>query len=80
MFYTFYNPARLSVYWLFQLNDSFELSSLEEIEHMEKQRTQAIQSWEITDNSVKCQKCGVGVSLLRTLTKPRNNRHHVALH
>jgi hypothetical protein len=36
------------------LNDPFELPSLEEIEKMEKQRLQAIESLEISYNSVKC--------------------------
>ena len=36
------------------MNDPFELPSLQEIEEMEKQRSQAI-----VGDSVKCQKCGI---------------------
>ena len=56
------------------MNDLFELPSLEEIEEMDKQRLQAIQSLEISNDSVKCQKCGTAVPLLRTTTKPMSNR------
>jgi hypothetical protein len=57
------------------LNDSFELPSLEEIEEMDRQRSQAIESLEISGNhSVKCQKCGVAVSIVGKLTKPKSNR------
>jgi hypothetical protein len=48
--------------------------SLEQIEKMDRQRLQAINSLQITDNSVKCQKCSISVPMLRTLTKPRSNR------
>jgi len=47
------------------LNDSFELPSLEEIEQMEGQRLQAIESLEIFDHSVKCQRCGTAVPCLQ---------------
>jgi hypothetical protein len=56
------------------LNDSFELPSLEEIEEVERQRSQAIKALEISNDSVKCQKCGIAVPLLKMLTKPRSNR------
>jgi hypothetical protein len=56
------------------LNDHFEIPSLEQIEQMEKQWSEAIQSLQISNDSVKCQKCGNAVSLLRTLTKPKSNR------
>ena len=52
----------------------FELPSLEQIEEMNRQRSQAIEALEISDNSVKCQSCGMAVPLLRTSTKPRSNR------
>jgi hypothetical protein len=41
----------------------FELPSLEEIQEMDKHRSQAKESLEISDsdNSVKCQGCGVAV-------------------
>jgi hypothetical protein len=35
------------------MNDPFELPSLEQIEEMEKQRMQAIESLQIYDHSVK---------------------------
>jgi hypothetical protein len=41
---------------------------------MDKQRLQAIQALELSNDYVKCQKCGNSVPLLRTLTKPRSNR------
>jgi hypothetical protein len=56
------------------LNDPFVLPSLEQIEQMEKQRSQAIESLGISNGLVKCQKCGDTVPLLRTSTKPRSNR------
>jgi hypothetical protein len=57
------------------LNDPFELPSLEEIEQMERQRSQVIQSLEIFDHSsVKCQKCGVAVPIVGKLTNVSNDR------
>jgi hypothetical protein len=56
------------------LNDPFELPSLEEIEEMDRQRSQAIESLQIIDNSVKCQKCGMAVPIVGKLTKPKSNR------
>jgi hypothetical protein len=47
------------------LNSPFELSSLEQIEEMDKMRLQAIQALEISNNSVKRQNCGVTVPMLR---------------
>jgi hypothetical protein len=57
------------------LTDSFELPSLEEIEQMERQRSQAIESLQISDSdhSVKCQKCDVAVPIVGKLTA-RNDR------
>jgi peptide subunit release factor RF-3 len=56
------------------LNDPFELPSLKEIQEMDRQRSQAIEALEIFDHSIKCQRCGIAVPLLRTLTtKPRSN-------
>ena len=52
------------------MNDPFELPSLQEIEEMDKQRLQALESLEISDGLVKCQKCGNAVPILRTTTKP----------
>jgi hypothetical protein len=56
------------------LNDPFELPSLEEIQEMDKQRLQAIEALEISDDFFKCQTCGKAVPLLKTLTKPKSNR------
>jgi hypothetical protein len=56
------------------LSNPIELPSLEQIEEMDKERLQAIEALEISNDSIKCQKCGNSVPLLRTLTKPRSNR------
>jgi hypothetical protein len=40
---------------------------------MDSQRLQAIQSLEISNDSVKSEKCGTTVALLRTLIKPKSN-------
>src|SRR5919202_578120 len=41
---------------------------------MDRQRLQAIESLQISDSSVKCQKCCTAIPLHRTLTKPKSNR------
>ncbi|MFL6432194.1 MAG: hypothetical protein ACJ71O_00490 [Nitrososphaeraceae archaeon] len=53
------------------MNDPFELPSLEEIEEMDKRRSQAIESLQISDSgdSVKCQKCGIAVPIVGKLTR-----------
>jgi hypothetical protein len=56
------------------MNDPFELPFLEEIEEMEKQRSQAIESLEIYDHSVKCQRCGIAVPIVGGLARPHGNR------
>jgi predicted metal-dependent hydrolase len=57
------------------LNDPFELPSLEQIEEMEKQRSQAIEALQIIDHSVKCQKCGIAVPIVGKLINPtKGNR------
>jgi hypothetical protein len=56
------------------LNDPFELPSLEEIEQMDRQRSHAIESLEIFDHSVKCQKCGIAVPIVGKLSRPCNDR------
>jgi hypothetical protein len=56
------------------LNDPFELPLLEEIQEMDRQRLQAIDLLEISDHSVKCQKCGISVPIVGKLTKPKSNR------
>ena len=57
-----------------KLNDHFELPFLEEIEEMERQRSQAIESLQIYDHSVKCQKCGMAVPIVGKLTRTNNDR------
>ncbi|HZA07232.1 MAG TPA: hypothetical protein VE619_05960 [Nitrososphaeraceae archaeon] len=46
------------------MNDPFELPSLEEIEQMDSQKSQAIEALEISNYYVKCQKCGIAVPML----------------
>jgi hypothetical protein len=41
---------------------------------MDRQRSQAIESLEISGDSVKCQKCGIDIPLIGKLTKPKSNR------
>jgi hypothetical protein len=41
---------------------------------MERQRLQAIESLEIYDHSVKCQKRGITVPIVGKLIKPKSNR------
>jgi hypothetical protein len=61
------------------LNDHFELPSLEQIEQMEKQWSEAIQALEISNDSVKCQTCGIAVPLLKRLTTKPNSIRTEAL-
>jgi hypothetical protein len=56
------------------LSNPIEIPSLEEIEAMDRKRSQVIEALEISNDSVKCQKCGNSVPLLNTLTKRRSNR------
>jgi hypothetical protein len=56
------------------LNDLFELPSLEQIEEMERQRLQAIESLEISGSSVKCQRYGTAVPIVGKLPRPHNER------
>jgi len=58
------------------LNDALELPSLEEIEQMERQRSQAIESLEISNDFVKCQKCGDAVQMPNSNHKPYSLRIH----
>jgi len=60
------------------LNDPFELPSIEEIEQMERQRSQAISSLQISGNSVKCQRCGIAVHIVGKLARPCNDRADIA--
>ena len=52
----------------------FELPSLEQIEEMERQRLQAIESLEISGNSVKCQRYDTAVPIVGKLPRPHNDR------
>ncbi|MFL6419158.1 MAG: hypothetical protein ACJ71P_07065 [Nitrososphaeraceae archaeon] len=56
------------------MNEPFELPSLQEIEEMDRQKSQAIESLEIFNHSVKCQKCGMVVPIIGKLSKPNSNR------
>ncbi|MFL6470441.1 MAG: hypothetical protein ACJ71H_06290 [Nitrososphaeraceae archaeon] len=55
------------------MNDPFELPSLQEIEEMDRQKSQAIESLEIFDHSVKCQRCGTAVPIVGKLPRPYSN-------
>ncbi|MFL6355188.1 MAG: hypothetical protein ACJ71C_01340 [Nitrososphaeraceae archaeon] len=46
----------------------------EKIEEMDRQRSQEIESLQITDNSIKCQKCGIVVPIVGKLPRPHNDR------
>jgi adenine-specific DNA methylase len=58
------------------LNEPFELPSLQEIEEMERQRSQAIALLEVFGHSVKCQRCGNAVPIVGklTMTTAKNDR------
>ena len=56
------------------MNSPFELPSLEEIEQMERRSLQAIESLEISGNSVKCQRCDNTVPIVGKLPRPQNDR------
>jgi hypothetical protein len=56
------------------LNDPFELPSLHEIEEMERQRLHAIESLQISGNSVKCQRCSNDIPIVGKLNSPCNDR------
>jgi hypothetical protein len=47
------------------LNEPFELPSLEQLELMDSQRSQAIEALKISNDSAKCQKCGNSVPLVK---------------
>jgi hypothetical protein len=51
-----------------------ELPSLEEIERMDKKREAAINSLEISDGHVKCQKCGQVIPIIGKLQKSKTDR------
>jgi hypothetical protein len=56
------------------LDDPFVLPSLEQIEQMERQRSQAIESLEISGNSVKCQRCSQDIPIVGKLNRRHNDR------
>ena len=56
------------------MNDPFELPSLEQIEEMDRQRLQAIESLQISDHSVKCQRGGNAVSMIGKSVGAKSNR------
>jgi hypothetical protein len=61
------------------------LPSIQEIEKIERKRSQAIESLEITDHSVKCQKCGnakpiVEVEKQQTSKSSRQNKRMTTLY
>ena len=49
-----------------------QLPSLQEIEEMDKQRSKAIESLEISGNSVKCQRCSQDTPIVGKLNRPDN--------
>jgi hypothetical protein len=55
------------------LNSPFELPSLDEIEQMDRQRSQAIEALEISNSHVKCQRCHTFVPIVGKLTKAFSN-------
>ena len=52
----------------------FPLPSLEEVNNMEMQRSQAIEALEISGNCVKCQRCGNTVPLMINNKRPKNHK------
>lgn len=55
------------------LTDPIELPSLEEIDKMDKQRQEAIESLETSNDHVKCQKCGVAIPIVGKLARPHSD-------
>jgi hypothetical protein len=55
-------------------NDPVEIPSLEEVEKMERQRSQAIEALEISDNMVKCQRCRNAIPIVGKTSRPANDR------
>ena len=55
------------------LNDSFEIPSLEQIEQMERQRSQGVESLEIYA-AVKYQRCGMAIHIVGNYLGPHNDR------
>jgi hypothetical protein len=57
----------------------FLLPNLEVIEEMDKQRKKAIESLEISCNSVKCQKSGLDVPILGKWDRPQTASSRIAV-
>jgi hypothetical protein len=53
------------------------MPSLEEIEQMERKRSQALEALEHviseSDKSVKCQRCGIAVPIVGKMSRPKND-------
>lgn len=56
------------------LSESFELPPIEEIEEMDRQRKQSIESLVISNGKVECQKCGIAVRIVGKMSRPHNDR------
>jgi hypothetical protein len=54
------------------------MPSLEEIEQMERKRSQALEALEYviseSDKSVKCQRCGIAVPIVGKMSRPKNDK------
>jgi hypothetical protein len=53
--------------------EGIPLPSLEEIEQMERLRSQAVEALQISDNSVKCQRCSNDIPIVGKLGHHHNN-------
>ena len=60
--------------------DPFEIPSLEQIEEMERQQSQAVEALEISiseagePQNVKCQRCGTAVPIVGKMSRSKNDR------
>ena len=55
-------------------NNPIELPSLEKIAEMDKQRQDAINSLDISDNKAKCQQCSTYFRIVGKIHRPKNDR------
>ena len=57
------------------MNDGIEIPSLEQIEQMERQRAQAVEALQISDDYrfVKCQRCSNAIPIVGKLPHQHNN-------
>jgi archaellum component FlaC len=60
------------------LKNAIDLPSLDEVESVEQQRLQTLQSLEVIDNTVKCQSCCNFESLGEKLTTTRHHLHRIS--